>query len=65
MAFVDASNLLVLQKDGQVRLLSNGILQKKPVLTVQVDNASERGLLGIAVLKENNTGDFTHKKIWI
>jgi glucose/arabinose dehydrogenase len=62
MAFADASNLLVLQKNGQVRLVSDSILQKKPVLTVQVDNASERGLLGIAVLKENNTGDFTDKK---
>jgi aldose sugar dehydrogenase len=53
MAFIDRSNLLVLEKAGQVRLVSNGILQKQPVLTVPVDNASERGLLGIAILKSN------------
>jgi glucose/arabinose dehydrogenase len=57
MAFVDPSNLLVLQKGGQVRLVSNGILQKQPVLAAPVDNASERGLLGIAVLKKG-TGFF-------
>ena len=55
MAFVDGSNLLVLEKAGQVRLVFNGILQKQPVLTLPVDNASERGLLGIAVLKESNS----------
>jgi glucose/arabinose dehydrogenase len=53
MAFIDRSNLLVLEKAGQVRLVSNGILQKQPVLTVPVDNESERGLLGIAILKSN------------
>jgi glucose/arabinose dehydrogenase len=62
MAFVDGDNLLVLEKAGQVRLVSNGILQKQPVLTVPVDNLSERGLLGIAVLKENSTGAFVGKQ---
>jgi aldose sugar dehydrogenase len=62
MAFVDGDNLLVLEKAGQVRLVSNGIIQKQPVLTVPVDNLSERGLLGIAVLKENSTGAFTGKQ---
>ncbi len=62
MAFVDGDNLLVLEKAGQVRLVSNGIIQKQPVLTLPVDNLSERGLLGIAVLKENSTGAFTGKQ---
>jgi aldose sugar dehydrogenase len=62
MAFVDGDNILVLEKAGRVRLVSNGILQKQPVLTVPVDNLSERGLLGIAVLKENSTGAFTGKQ---
>jgi glucose/arabinose dehydrogenase len=62
MAFVDGNNLLILEKAGQVRLVSNGILQKQPVLTVPVDNLSERGLLGIAVLKENSIGAFTGKQ---
>jgi aldose sugar dehydrogenase len=61
MAFVDGSNLLVLEKAGQVRLVSNGILQKQPILTLPVDNASERGLLGIAALKESNS--FVDKNI--
>jgi aldose sugar dehydrogenase len=62
MAFVDGDNLLVLEKAGQVRLVSSGIIQKQPVLTLPVDNLSERGLLGIAVLKENSTGTFTGKQ---
>ena len=48
MDFIDSNNILVLQKDtGTVHLVSNGILQKKPVLKVQVDTKGERGLLGI------------------
>ena len=48
MDFIDSNNILVLQKDtGTVHLVSNGILQKKPVLKVQVDTNGERGLLGI------------------
>ena len=31
-----------------------GTLQKNPILQVSVDSTSERGLLGIAVLKHNN-----------
>ena len=57
MAFVDDGNILVLEKAGQVRLVTNGVLQKQPVLTVPVDNTSERGLLGIAVLKATNSRD--------
>ena len=49
MAFVDSNNLLVLEKDGVVRLVSNGQLQPQPVLEIPVDSQSERGLLGIAV----------------
>jgi len=50
MAFIAANDLLVLQKaDGRVRRVINGVLQAPSVLDVNVDNASERGLLGIAV----------------
>ena len=55
MAFVDDSNILVLEKAGQIRLITNGELQKQAILTVPVDNTSERGLLGIAVLKASNS----------
>jgi glucose/arabinose dehydrogenase len=55
MAFVDNNNILVLEKGGQVRLVSNGALQDKPVLQVSVDTASERGLLGIAIMNSTAT----------
>ncbi|MGH9991965.1 MAG: PQQ-dependent sugar dehydrogenase [Nitrososphaera sp.] len=50
MAFLDAHNILVLQKnDGKVRLVSNGQLLDQPVIQVTVTNEVERGLLGIAI----------------
>jgi glucose/arabinose dehydrogenase len=52
MAFLDNNNILVLQKDGTVQLISNGKLQAQPVLQVQVDIKNERGLLGITTMKE-------------
>jgi glucose/arabinose dehydrogenase len=55
MAFIDDSNILVLEKTGSVRLISNDILQEQPVLNVPVDTESERGLLGIATLGDGNT----------
>ncbi|HEX2231612.1 MAG TPA: PQQ-dependent sugar dehydrogenase [Nitrososphaeraceae archaeon] len=53
MAFMDSNNILVLEKTGSVRLISNGILQEQPVLNVPVDTESERGLLGIATLEDD------------
>jgi len=50
---------LVLEKAGNVRLVSNGQLQSQPVLHVSVDIISERGLLGITVKNSStsiNTG---------
>ncbi|HKG42583.1 MAG TPA: PQQ-dependent sugar dehydrogenase [Nitrososphaeraceae archaeon] len=55
MAFLDNNNILILEKEGQVRLVSNGMLQEQPVLQIPVDSKNERGLLGIAVLKNNDT----------
>jgi aldose sugar dehydrogenase len=54
MAFMDTNNILVLEKTGSVRLISNGILQEQPVLNVPVNSQSERGLLGIATLEDDN-----------
>lgn len=54
MAFIDSNNILVLEKGGQVRLVSNGVLQGKPVLQVPVNTESERGLLGIAIMNSSN-----------
>ena len=50
MAFIGVDDILVLQKDdGTVRRIVGGVLQADPVLDAAVDNASERGLLGIAL----------------
>src|SRR5919198_5854364 len=57
MAFIDNSNILVLEKGGQVRLVSNGVLQDKPVLQVSVDAESERGLLGVAIMNNTKAGN--------
>ncbi|MFZ0326619.1 MAG: PQQ-dependent sugar dehydrogenase [Nitrososphaeraceae archaeon] len=56
LAFIDNNNILVLEKGGQVRLVSNGVLQSRPILQVSVATESERGLLGIAILNSTKTG---------
>ncbi|HYO06427.1 MAG TPA: PQQ-dependent sugar dehydrogenase, partial [Phototrophicaceae bacterium] len=72
MEFVDNNTIIALEKNGDVRLISNGKVQKEPILSVGVDNEAERGLLGIAILKnntiigidnstDNNTINFTSK----
>ncbi|MFN2512971.1 MAG: sorbosone dehydrogenase family protein, partial [Pyrinomonadaceae bacterium] len=49
MAFIGASDILVLEKSsGRVQRVANGSLQG-PVLDLNVNSASERGLLGIAL----------------
>ena len=53
MLFVDENNILVLEKDGNVRLISNGMLQSQPLVSLSVDNKNERGLLGIEKVGEN------------
>jgi aldose sugar dehydrogenase len=55
MVFLDDNNILVLEKEGSVRLVSNGILQEQPVLQVPVNAENERGLLGIAADEDNNS----------
>ena len=57
MAFLDSNNIVVLEKDGQVRLVSNGQLQPQPILEIPVDSQSERGLLGIAVQENTSSGN--------
>jgi aldose sugar dehydrogenase len=48
MAFIENNSMLVLERSGNVRLVSDGILRDKPVLKVSVNTEGERGLLGIA-----------------
>jgi aldose sugar dehydrogenase len=56
MAFLDENRILVLEKDnGTVRMVENGELKSEPLLDVAVANDNERGMLGIAISKENET----------
>ena len=58
MAFLDENRILVLEKNsGNVLLVSNGVLQKQPVLKLHVDHTTLtccRGLLGIAVMNDKS-----------
>ena len=54
IAFLDNNNILLLEKEGNVRLVSNGQLQQEPVLQLPgVESNNERGLLGIAIMKNS------------
>jgi aldose sugar dehydrogenase len=57
MVFLDDNNILVLEKEGSIRLVSNGILQEQPILQVPVNTESERGLLGVAALSNGSNGN--------
>ena len=59
MAFLDENNILVLEKEGSVRLISDGVMQNTPVLQVPVDSKNERGLLGIAISGGNGNATST------
>lgn len=61
MAFIDNNKLLVLERSGSVRLISDGILHDQPVLTVPVDTDGERGLLGIATASDSTLGNYQAK----
>jgi glucose/arabinose dehydrogenase len=53
IAFLDENNILLLEKEGSVRLISNGQLQPEPVLQLGgVESNNERGLLGIEVMDD-------------
>jgi glucose/arabinose dehydrogenase len=55
MAFLGPNDILVLEKNtGKVQRIINGTMLEKPLLVVNVDNRSERGLLGIAVAKKDH-----------
>ena len=53
MLFLDNNNILVLEKDGNVRVISNGMLQPQPLVSLNVESQNERGLLGIERVGEN------------
>jgi glucose/arabinose dehydrogenase len=49
MAFLADNDFLILEKGGNVRRVTNGVLQGTPVLSIPTDSFNERGLLGIAI----------------
>jgi hypothetical protein len=49
MAFAPDGRLFVCQQGGQLRVIKDGALLPAPFLTVTVNAAGERGLLGVAV----------------
>jgi glucose/arabinose dehydrogenase len=55
MIFLNKSNILVSEKEGNVRLVTNGVLQEQPILQVSAKAESERGLLGVASSSDNNS----------
>jgi glucose/arabinose dehydrogenase len=48
MTFAPDGRLFVAQQGGALRVIKNGALLTQPFLTVSVDSAGERGLLGVA-----------------
>jgi glucose/arabinose dehydrogenase len=57
MAFLGPNDILVLEKDtGIVHRILNGKMLPEPLLDVSVANVAERGLLGIAIAKNDNGG---------
>ncbi len=49
MAFLGDNQILVLEKDGKVRKIVDGMVLDKPLLQLDVSSKDEQGLLGIAV----------------
>jgi aldose sugar dehydrogenase len=57
MAFLGPNDILVLEKDtGIVHRIVNGKMLPEPVLRIPVATEGERGLLGIAIAKNNDNG---------
>ena len=49
--------MLVIEKDGTVRIINDGILNPEPILELEVSDATEEGLIGILV---DNNDIFLH-----
>lgn len=57
MAFLGPSDFLILEKSGTVKRVTDGKVIDKPLLNVDVSVKDERGLLGIAVSKKENSAN--------
>jgi len=57
MSFLDYHDILVTEKNtGMVKRILNGMILEKPVISVDVQNYWEGGLLGIAIDKHSRSG---------
>ena len=67
MTFLDDNNILVLEKRGNVRLVTNGVLQEQPILDVAVSAEGESGLLGVAISNGsvNINRDVANKSVFL
>jgi glucose/arabinose dehydrogenase len=62
MAFLGPNDILVLEKNtGVVHRMVNGKMLPEPLLDVNVANEAERGLLGIAIAKDDNNTNTENK----
>ena len=56
MAFLGPDDILILEKNkGTVKRVLNGNMLQEPLLDVNVGTLSDRGILGIAISKQNDT----------
>ena len=55
MAFLGPDDILLLEQEGTVQRIVNGVMLEEPILDVYVNARDERGLLGIAVSKNAST----------
>lgn len=53
MAVAPDGRLFVCQQNGALRVVKNGLLLPTPFVTVQTDNQSERGLVGVTIDPSN------------
>jgi glucose/arabinose dehydrogenase len=60
MDFAPDGRLFVCLQGGSLRVIKNGILLSTPFLTLTVDSAGERGLLGIAFDPNFATNNFVY-----
>jgi glucose/arabinose dehydrogenase len=65
MSFLDTDDILVTEKNtGMVKRILNGSITKEPILTVNVENYWEGGLLGIAIDKGTVHSNSTYVYIY-
>jgi glucose/arabinose dehydrogenase len=60
MAFAPDGRLFVCQQTGQLRVVKNGALLATPFLTLSVDSAGERGLLGVTFDPSFSVNNFVY-----